>query len=504
MNTYRKKNYFKKIISYETHWFRRMRKIIAFILMLFFLSHCKKEDNTASILSFQVYVFQGVNNATVIWEPVKGYSDSVVEFSAFISDSLISSHLKTRTISVTKLSEYTTYKGRIDAFSGNRKIAEQTFEFTTKHNLPPREFSINEIAIKNNSVTLKWDESTDPEKSPVVYDIYLNEQLKVSGINGLESEVQGLIPETYYTGSIIARDSSGNTQKTTFTFGTLRVNYSMLVHGFIEYQGYKRDFAYYLPAAYDSSISIPLVINLHGANGNAWNEIGSTCFKTIADRENFILLMPQALLGSFNGETFYQWNAHYIFPWDDVSLLNYLIDYMYTKYNIDLRKVYISGMSNGGFMTYFAARSLQERVAAIAPISGLISSNVFENYTLNRPLPLCYMHGTADNIVRIDGTPSADDIIGFWVANNKCTSTPVITQLPDIAPYDNSTVTLYQYTGYSTDSDIQFYKVNGGGHSIPGIEPGANMDINAYEVIWSFFKRHSYPGHTEGKIVRMK
>ena len=121
--------------------------------------------------------------------------------------------------------------------------------------------------------------------------------------------------------------------------------------------------------------------------------------------------MPQALLGTFNRETIYQWNAHYIFPWNDVALLSYLIDYMYTKYNIDLSKVYMSGMSNGGFMTFFAARDLQYRIAAIAPISGLISANVFANYSLNRPIPLCYMHGTADNIVKIDGFPSAEVIL---------------------------------------------------------------------------------------------
>jgi poly(3-hydroxybutyrate) depolymerase len=64
-------------------------------------------------------------------------------------------------------------------------------------------------------------------------------------------------------------------------------------------------------------------------------------------------------------------------------------------------------------------------------------------------------------------------------------------------------VTLYQYNGYTMDSEIQYYKIIGGGHSVPGVEPGANMDINAYEVIWSFFSRHSYPGHSAGKIVKL-
>lgn len=477
----------------------------AYLLIFLFLTifGCKKAEEIVVLPSFQVFVIQGVNDASLIWDPVQGYSDSVVEYELFLNDSLIAGHLKLRTYKILNLSENSEYTVSISAISGNTKVAEQTTSFTTLANQAPRAFSIYEIGIKNNSVVFSWDKSVDPENDSVKYDIYLNNQLKISGITGLSCEITGLNAETNYSGEIIAKDLAGNSQKELFTFRTLKSDKSKLVHRYFKYQGYKRDFAYYLPASYDSSVNLSLVISLHGANGNAWNEITNTDFKTIADRESFILLMPQALLGSFNGETFYQWNAHYIFPWNDVSLLNHLIDYMFTEYRVDLSKVFISGMSNGGFMTFFAARGLQDRIAAIAPISGLISANVFINYSLNRPMPLCYMHGTADQIVRIDSSPSADTIISFFVGNNKCSVTPQVTQLPDINQNDNSTVTLYQYNGYSNDSEIQYYKIIGGGHSVPGVEPGANMDINAFEVIWSFFSRHSYPDHSAGKIVKL-
>lgn len=480
-----------------------MKYICVLVLILFTLLSCKKTDDPELLETIKVVIIQGCNNAKLLWEPITGYPDSVVEFSVFLNDSLIGDHLETRQFNIKNLSENKSYKAKIEAFAINKKIAECTFQFTTLQNQPPLNFDVTEIAIQRTSVGLTWSESTDPENTKIVYDIYLNGQLKTNGIKELTCKIDGLIPGSY-TGEIRARDSAGNTQKSVFAFKTISVDKSVLVHRFIEYDGYKRDYAYYLPSSYDSSARLPLVFALHGANGNAWNEIGSSYFKTIADREGFILLMPQGLLGSFNGETFYQWNAHYIFPWDDVSLLNYLIDFMYTKYNIDLSKVYISGMSNGGFMTFFAARGLQYRVAAIAPISGLISQNVFTSYTLKRPIPLCYMHGTADNIVKIDSYPSVDSILSFWITNNKCNRTPQVTQLPDIADYDNSTVTLYQYAGQTTDSEIEFYKIVGGGHSIPGVEPGANMDINACEVIWSFFSRHSYLNHSQGKIVDLR
>jgi polyhydroxybutyrate depolymerase len=480
-----------------------MKYICILVLALFILSSCKKTDVPETLETIQVVVIQGSSNANLMWEPVAGYSDSILEFSVFLNDSMIADHLKSRQFNIKNLSENKMYNAKIDAFVLNKKVAEHLFQFTTLKNQPPLAFEITEIAIQKTAVGLTWSESYDPENSNIVYDIYLNGQLKINGIKELTYKIDGLNPGSY-SGEIWARDSAGNTQKTIFTFKTISVDKSVLVHKFIQYQGYKRDFAYYLPSSFDISARLPLVFALHGANGNAWNEIGSTYFKTIADRESFILLMPQALIGTVFGETFYQWNAHYLFPWDDVSLLDYLIDFMYTKYNIDLSKVYISGMSNGGYMTFFAARGLQDRIAAIAPISGLISLNVFSGYSLNRPIPLCYMHGTADNIVKIDGYPSADSVIGFWITNNKCNRTPQVTQLPDISNSDNSTVTLYQYTGPTADSEIEFYKIVGGGHSIPGVETGANMDINACEVIWSFFSRHSYPDHIQGKIVDLR
>jgi polyhydroxybutyrate depolymerase len=481
-----------------------MRNICILFLIFFTFTCCKKATEPEVPQSIQVVVLPGNTDATIFWESITGYSDSVPEFNVYIHDSLIADHIKTRQLIVQDLSENTSYNAKIEAFADNKKIAEQLFQFATLKNQAPLEFAVSEIAIQKNSVLLSWSESFDPENSKVVYDIYINNQLKISDIGELKCKVDGLDTGTLYSVQIKARDSAGNTQKLAFTFKTILVDKSVLVHRFIQYQGYKREFAYYLPSSYDSSSWMPLVFSLHGANGNAWNEIGSSYYKTVADREGFIFLMPQALIGTFNGETYYQWNAHYIFPWDDVSLLNYLIDYMFTKYKIDLSRVYISGMSNGGYMTFFAARGLQDRVAAIAPIAGLISANVFNTYSLNRPIPLCYMHGTADNIVKIDGFPSADSVIGFWITNNKCSRTPLVTQLPDIANYDNSTVILYQYKGQTADSEIEFYKIVGGGHSVPGVETGANMDINACEVIWSFFSRQSYPGHSEGKIVDLQ
>ena len=73
---------------------------------------------------------------------------------------------------------------------------------------------------------------------------------------------------------------------------------------------------------------------------------------------------------------------------------------------------------------------------------------------------------------------------------NKITAEPTMINLPDIAPFDKSTVTKYEYRGPTVASDIDDYRIINGGHSVPGIEAEANQDINAYEVIWAFFQKH--------------
>ena len=475
-------------------------KWLRFLFCILMFSHCKKAEEV-KLQSMQVLVCEGINTATLLWELPESLSGSQAEYTVFISDSLVADKIKANTFYLTNLKESEEYSGKVAAYSGDTKIAEQAFHFITLKNQPPGEFGITELTIKSDAVSLKWNASADPEKSSVVYDLFLFNNLKIKGIKGCSATLDSLMPGVAYSGTVVARDSAGKTRPTGFSFRTLTTAGSELVHCTVRFGNYQRTFGYYLPSGFLYVSAAPMVISLHGANGNAWNEIVSGSFKNVAERENFILLMPQALLGSYNGETIYQWNAHYIFPWDDVAFLNYLIDYFFTKYHIDLSRVYLSGMSNGGFMTFFAAREMQERLAAIAPIAGLMSANVYTGYELNRPIPLCYMHGSADPVVAINGSISAADIIALWVNNNQCSPVPVVTHLPDLTTSDNSTVTLYQYNGYSSDSEIQYYIIEGGGHSVPGVEPGANMDINAFEVIWSFFKRHSYPGHAKGNIV---
>jgi polyhydroxybutyrate depolymerase len=170
------------------------------------------------------------------------------------------------------------------------------------------------------------------------------------------------------------------------------------------------------------------------------------------------------------------------------------LDLIVKQQDIDIDRVYVTGMSSGGHMAFYTAQVLQNRIAAVAPISGSIITTHLSRYTFNKPMPICNINGTADTIVNINGGDwyaSWEYIRALWLKNNRIENDPIITNLPDINKSDNSTVTKYEYRGLTVANDIDDYRIINGSHSVPGIEPSANQDINAYDVIWTFFKNHT-------------
>jgi poly(3-hydroxybutyrate) depolymerase len=364
-----------------------------------------------------------------------------------------------------------------------------------KINVPKPTVSIADFDLVTNiltgdSVSVSWTAPYNPNGLPVIFDISLNDQAIVQGQATTGVNLGGLQPRTSYKLKVTAKDSLGKATASRLDFTTPSQG-GKFIHIRTSCESRQREYGYYLPSGI-AGTSPPLVVYLHGAGGIAWPELVGKGFADIAEREKFILAMPQALKGTISGETVIQWNAHDALAWDDALFINTLIDTLIEKYNININKIYVSGMSNGGFMTFYMA-GRTDRFAAIAPMSGLFSNNIFSQFTTDWPMPLVYIHGTADSIVRYDGGSgvSVDKMLKFWVQHNGCDTVPAITNLPDINPYDGSTVTLYDYQGQGPRTEIRLYKINGGGHSVAGYEPGSNQDIKAFEVIWAFFKTKS-------------
>ena len=271
------------------------------------------------------------------------------------------------------------------------------------------------------------------------------------------------------------------------------------INGSITHDAIQRDYILYVPANYTGNTSVPLIFNFHGYTSNANDQMWYGDFRSIADTAGFILVHPQGTL--FQGNT--HWNVG---GWtlgsttDDVGFTSDLIDSISANYNIDLSRVYSTGMSNGGFMSFLLACQLSNKIAAIASVTGSMTPQTINGCNPQHSTPILQIHGTVDGTVPYTGdtwTEPIIDAVEYWANFNNCNMTPTITPLPDINTADLSTVEHFVYSGGDNGSTCEHFKVTGGDHTWPGTifgGAGTNYDINASAEIWKFFSRYDING----------
>jgi polyhydroxybutyrate depolymerase len=201
---------------------------------------------------------------------------------------------------------------------------------------------------------------------------------------------------------------------------------------------------------------------------------------------------------------------------NDVDFVSDLIDSLGSRYNVDANKIYSTGSSNGGFMSYELACKLSDKIAAVASVVGSIMPSHIAECDCQHPMPVLQIHGTADSTVTYNGidgiTPTSsmhiDSVIKYWVNFNECDNIPVVTNLPNINLSDSSTVEHYIYSGGNSGTEVEFYKIINGGHKWPSLtataEKGLNQDFSASVEIWRFFNKNklstSIIDHTANKV----
>ncbi len=274
----------------------------------------------------------------------------------------------------------------------------------------------------------------------------------------------------------------------------LTIQAQQVLYESIMHDGVEREYILYIPANYSGNTQVPLVFNFHGYGSSATEQMFYGDFRSISDTAGFIIAHPQGTL--FNGVT--HWNVG---GWtvgstvDDVGFTEALIDSISANYAIDSLRIYSTGMSNGGFMSFLLACQLNHKITAIASVTGSMTPETYDYCTPVHPTPILQIHGTNDFVVPYSGatwTKSIDDIIEYWVSYNSCNPDPTITNLPDIDPNDGSTVIHYEYDDGIDGVFTEHYKIDGGGHTWPGSlfgGTGTNNDVDASVEIWNFFLR---------------
>jgi len=270
----------------------------------------------------------------------------------------------------------------------------------------------------------------------------------------------------------------------------------------------ERTYLVHVPTKYDPTKPTPLVLCYHGGLTNGLIAIAQTGLSAKADAETFLVAYPD---GTSRNGLIFVWNSGGIPSQleeenrDDVAFTRALIDDLAKVATVDPKRVFVTGISNGGMMCHRLAVELSDRIAAIAPVAGTLS---LEKPEPKRAVPVLHIHGTADEIVAWNGPGpnmpkvvkfrSVDDTIKFWTQHNACAPKPIVEQLPDKSD-DGTTVTRTTYGGGKQGSEVVLVKIDGGGHTWPGRELNiailgrTTKDISANDLIWEFFKKHPLP-----------
>jgi polyhydroxybutyrate depolymerase len=287
--------------------------------------------------------------------------------------------------------------------------------------------------------------------------------------------------------------------------------------GSIIHDNLERTFHVRIPSLYDKAVKMPLVIALHGRGGNGESMVLVTRkgFDKLAERDGFIVAYPDGIElnwndGRMDEESNDRAHRENI---DDVGFISALIDYMIKEYNTDPNRVYVTGISNGAIMSYRLACELAYKITAIAPVDGNIPLQLSHECSPSGPVSVLAINNVNDPLVPFEGGEiyghfhrvklgkvlSVNESIGFWVNQNKCSTVPIVTEEPDRDPKDGTRVTRKKYISDNNGTEVILYSVDGGGHTWPGgvqylpawVIGKTSRDIDANEVIWDFFKKHS-------------
>ncbi len=268
------------------------------------------------------------------------------------------------------------------------------------------------------------------------------------------------------------------------------------IPGSIQSGGLTRDYLLYVPALYTGTTAVPLVINLHGYTSSNLEQAFYGDFRSIADTANFLIVHPN---GTLDGQGNRFWNTFGgASTVDDVGFIADLIISLQATYNLDANRIYATGMSNGGFMSYALACELNDRIAAIASVTGSMITPELAACDPARPVPVMEIHGTADATVPYTGGTllgfvPIPTLVAAWAGFNHCNPTPTITQVPNTNTTDGCTAEHAVYTGGDLGSTVEHYKVIGGAHTWPGsafIIGVTNQDFSASREIWRFFSQY--------------
>ncbi len=275
--------------------------------------------------------------------------------------------------------------------------------------------------------------------------------------------------------------------------------------------GEKRSYRLFIPSSVRAG-RVPVVIALHGAAQTAAEFEADFGINRIAEREQFIAVYPEGLNRVWDDDRPAVIRLEFAFrPGNDVAFLRGLTRALIEEGLADPDRIYLTGLSMGGFMTARMACLHSELFAAIAIIAATAPERYRQTCRPLRAMPALVMHGTLDPIsswfgMAIPGSPlmSALDTARFYAKLAGCMNSTDIG-VPAQDRYSPN-VTVRQWSLCRDSVGVELYQIKGGGHMPPSLQPGRGETfvsiflgershaIDAAEEIWRFFRQYGLNG----------
>lgn len=276
----------------------------------------------------------------------------------------------------------------------------------------------------------------------------------------------------------------------------------------LEFDGYTRTALVHIPKNYNAQMPPPLVIAMHGAGGDAASILDHDNWAKLADEKGFVVVAPNGLparprLPSNFLANPQLWNSGQLrvgsprSKIDDVAYIRALLDDLEKKVPYDKSRVFATGHSNGGGMTFRLGAEMAERLAAIGTVAGMVA---VENPKPAKPLPTLFIFGTADPVLPIDGgesslpwgtrtTPPVVDLMQKWAQAIQCETEPTTVS-------DNDEIKKVRYPSRNQGPELTVLYLKGHGHQWPGASRNLaprligpiTSKLDATVELWKFFE----------------
>jgi len=241
-----------------------------------------------------------------------------------------------------------------------------------------------------------------------------------------------------------------------------------------------RRYYLYVPPGVDPLRPAPLVLNFHGLNSDAEEQIEFSGLNVTARARGFLVAYPEGIDGSWNGGDCCGSAARS--QVDDVGFARAVVQDTSSRVCVDTSRIYATGMSNGGILTHRLACEAADLFAAIAPVAGGL---FLQNCRPTRPVPVLAINGTAD------------EVLAFSVAESSYRSWQLFDQCRLGAETQQGPCSVNRRC--PEEAMVGLCRLDGVGHCWPGTETcefgmsTSPLDFSANVEMWRFFERVRMP-----------